>query len=80
MFVAQHLVPIFSSSHHATPPTTSYSWFFLAKDMVEGQTMFLYAMVIKEDIEKVLTRGISIIHTILKTTINKLLTVTVHNQ
>jgi hypothetical protein len=37
-------------------------------------------MVTKDDMEKVITCGISIIHAILKTTINKLLTITVHDQ
>jgi hypothetical protein len=37
-------------------------------------------MVIKDNIEKVITRGISIIYTTLKTIINKLLAVTVHDQ
>jgi hypothetical protein len=42
--------------------------------------MFLHTMVTKDEMEKIITRGISIIHTSIKTTINKLLATSVCNQ
>jgi hypothetical protein len=42
--------------------------------------MFLHAMVTKDKMEKIITCGISIIHVSIKTTINKLLTASIHNQ
>jgi hypothetical protein len=42
--------------------------------------MFLHTMVTKDEMEKIITRDISIIHTSIKTTINKLLTASVHDQ
>jgi hypothetical protein len=42
--------------------------------------MFLHTMIIKDEMEKIITCDISIIHVSIKTTINKLLTASVCNQ